>query len=355
MKDWQSALIPSNATFRKAIEIIDASALQVGLIVDEQKRLMGMLTDGTIRRAILNGASMQEDVKKVMFTDFTCASVNDDKETILETMKKLEIRHIPVLDGNGVLQDLKVLIDLLGSEKKENIVVLMAGGLGTRLKPLTEKCPKPLLKIGGKPILETILKSFKDQGFYRFYISVNYCAEMIKEYFQDGSSWDVEITYLQEDKPLGTAGALSLLKKKPDRPFFVMNGDLLTKIDFEKLMEFHVDHHVHGTMCVQQYDYQIPYGVVRFEGVDLLEMEEKPIKQFFVNAGIYVLSPESLDHIPANKFFDMPSLFKILKQKNSRAAVFPIHEYWVDIGQIKDFERANGEYPTHFSGAGKND
>jgi dTDP-glucose pyrophosphorylase len=355
MKDWQTALIPSNATFRKAIEIIDASALQAGLVVDDQKRLLGMLTDGTIRRAILKGVSMQEDVKKVMFTNFTHASVNDDKSTILETMKKLEIRHIPVLDENGVLQDLKVLIDLLGSEKKENIVVLMAGGLGTRLMPLTEKCPKPLLKIGEKPILETILKSFKDQGFYRFYISVNYCAEMIKDYFQDGSRWDVEITYLQEDKPLGTAGALSLLPEKPGQPFFVMNGDLLTKIDFEKLLDFHEDHQAHGTMCVRQYDYQIPYGVVRFDGVDLLDMEEKPIKQFFVNAGIYVLSPESLDHIPADQFFDMPSLFKILKQKEGRAAVFPIHEYWMDIGQIKDFERANGEYPTYFCGAEKND
>jgi dTDP-glucose pyrophosphorylase len=349
MKDWQTALIPSNATFRKAIEIIDASALQAGLVVDDQKRLLGMLTDGTIRREILKGVSMQEDVKKVMFTNFTHASVNDDKGTILETMKKLEIRHIPVLDENGVLQDLKVLMDLLRSEKKENIVVLMAGGLGTRLMPLTEKFPKPLLKIGEKPILETILKSFKDQGFYRFYISVNYCAEMIKDYFQDGSRWDVEITYLQEDKPLGTAGALSLLPEKPDRPFFVMNGDLLTKIDFEKFLEFHVDHRAHGTMCVRQYDYQIPYGVVRFDGVDLLEMEEKPIKQFFVNAGIYVLSPESLDHVPADQFFDMPSLFKILKQKDGRAAVFPIHEYWMDIGQIKDFERANGEYPSYFN------
>ncbi len=353
MKDWQSALIPLNASFRKAIEIIDSSALQVGLVVDEQKRLLGMLTDGTIRRAILNGVSMEEDVKKVMFTDFTHASMDDDKETILEIMKKLEIRHIPVLDENGVLQDLKVLIDLLGSEKKENIVVLMAGGQGTRLMPLTEKCPKPLLKIGEKPILETILKNFKDQGFYRFYISVNYFAEMIKEYFQNGSSWDVEISYLQEDKPLGTAGALSLLAKKPDLPFFVMNGDLLTKIDFEKLLQFHVEHQACGTMCVRQYDYQIPYGVVRFDGVDLLDMEEKPIKQFFVNAGIYVLSPESLDHIPANQFFDMPSLFRILKKKNGRAAVFPIHEYWMDIGQIKDFERANGEYPTYFCGAEK--
>ncbi len=353
MKNWQSALIPSNSSFRKAIEIIDASTLQVGLIVDEQKRLLGMLTDGTIRRAILDGVPMKEDVNKIMFTDFTHASIHENKETILAMMKRLEIRHVPVLDDNGVLHDLKVLIDLLGTEKKENIVVLMAGGLGTRLMPLTAKCPKPLLKVGEKPILETILMSFKDQGFYRFYLSVNYCSEMIKDYFGDGSKWDVEIKYLQEDKPLGTAGALSLLSEKPDRPFFVMNGDLLTKIDFEKLLEFHVEHKAQGTMCVRQYDYQIPYGVVRFDGVDLMELEEKPIHKFFVNAGIYVLSPESLECITKENFFDMPSLFDILKQNNGKAAVFPVREYWMDIGQIKDFERANGEYTTYFNGAEK--
>lgn len=348
MRNWQSAIIPSNASFRKAIEIIDASTLQVGLIIDDQNRLLGMLTDGTIRRAILDGVSMQEGVKNVMFTKFTHASVHQDKESILALMKKKEIRHIPVLDENGALHDLKVLIDLLGAEKKENIVVLMAGGLGTRLMPLTENCPKPLLKVGEKPILETILKSFKDQGFYQFYLSVNYCSEMIKNYFGDGSKWDVEISYLQEDKPLGTAGALSLLSEKPDRPFFVMNGDLLTKIDFERLLEFHVEHQAKGTMCVRQYDYQIPYGVVRFDGVDLLEMEEKPVHKYFVNAGIYMLSPETLDFIPRGQFFDMPSLFEIVKQNKGKAAVFPIREYWMDIGQVKDFEQANGEYLLYF-------
>lgn len=348
MKDWHSALIPSNSSFRKAIEIIDTSSLQVGLVVDEQRHLLGMLTDGTIRRAILRGVSMEENVGQVMFTEFASVSSDESKEDILGIMKRDEIRQVPVLDDNGIILGLKVLMNLLGAEPKENIVVLMVGGLGTRLKPLTEKCPKPLLKVGEKPILQTIIESFKVQGFYRFYLSVNYCSEMIKDYFGDGSSFGVKISYLEESKPLGTAGALSLMTEKPTHPFFVMNGDLLTKIDFEKLLEFHIEHQAQGTMCVRQYDYQIPYGVVRFNGVNLLEMDEKPIQKYFVNAGIYTLSPECLDFIPKEQFFDMPSLFEILKEKNQIATVFPVREYWMDIGQMKDFERANGEYGVHF-------
>lgn len=348
MKNWQKALIPSTASFRNAIEIIDAAAIQAGFVIDDQRCLLGMLTDGTIRRAILDGVSMEENVKKIMFTNFKYASFDDTKEDILNIMKREEIRHIPVLDEHGVIHGLKVLIDLLEAKRKENIVVLMAGGLGTRLRPLTEKCPKPLLTVGEKPILETILESFKSQGFYRFYLSVNYCSEMIKEYFGDGSRYGVDISYLQEEKPLGTAGALSLMPETPELPFFVMNGDLLTKIDFEKLLEFHIKHQAQGTMCVRQYDYQIPYGVVEFDGVDLLEMNEKPIHKYFVNAGIYTLSSECLGLIPEKQFFDMPSLFEILKEKNKKTIVFPVREYWMDIGQMKDFERANGEYCYYF-------
>jgi NDP-sugar pyrophosphorylase family protein len=174
---------------------------------------------------------------------------------------------------------------------------------------------------------------------------------MIQDYFGDGSKWGAQISYLKEDKPLGTAGALSLLPKKPDHPFIVMNGDLLTKIDFEKLLEFHTENNAQGTMCVRQYDYQIPYGVVRFDGVNLLDMDEKPIHKFFVNAGIYALSPECLDLIPEQEFFDMPSLFKRLKKNKKHATVFPVREYWMDIGQMKDYERAKGEYCLYFRGA----
>jgi dTDP-glucose pyrophosphorylase len=349
MKDWQSALISSSSTFREAIEIIDRSALQVGLVVDDKRRLLGMITDGTIRRSILRGVAMEENIQKVMFTSFKSASVSDSREKILAIMKKENIRHIPILDGDGVIHGLKVMMDMLEAERKENVVVLMAGGLGTRLRPLTEKCPKPLLKVGDKPILETILQGFAAQGFYRFYLSVNYCSKMIKDYFGTGHKWDVEIEYLEEDRPLGTAGALSLLPKRPDLPFFVMNGDLLTKIDFESLLDFHLGHETAATMCVRQYDYQIPYGVVRFEGVQLKGIDEKPIHKFFVNAGIYALSPETLDSIPENQFFDMPSLFHVLEEKRMKTTVFPVREYWMDIGQIKDYERANGEYCVYFA------
>jgi len=350
MKNWQSALIPSSSTFRESIEIIDRSALQVGLVVDDQRKLLGMVTDGTIRRAILHGISMEENIQQIMFTSCKTASVTDSKEAVLALMKKENVRHIPVLDEKGVLHDLKVLMDMLGTESKENIVVLMAGGLGTRLRPLTETCPKPLLKVGDKPILETILESFISQGFHKFYLSVNYCSEMIKSYFGNGEKWSVQIDYLEENQRLGTAGALSLLPKRPELSFLVMNGDLLTKIDFEKLLDFHASHETAATMCVRQYDYQIPYGVVRFDGITLQGIDEKPVHKFFVNAGIYALSPNALDFIPKNQFFDMPSLFHILGEQNVNTTVFPVREYWMDIGQMKDFERANGEYCIYFSG-----
>lgn len=348
MNNWRSALISASSTFRHAIEVIDNTALQAGLIVDEQSRLIGMLTDGTIRRAILNGVPMDENIRKVMFTNFKYASTKESNESILSTMKKERIRHIPVLDESGVICDLKTLIDLIETERKENIVVLMAGGLGTRLRPLTENCPKPLLRVGNKPILETIIQNYVDQGFYKFYISVNYCADMIKDYFGNGERWDIDINYLEENEPLGTAGALSLLPEKPTLPFFIMNGDLLTKIDFSKLLDFHNEHQSCATMCVRQFEYQIPYGVVNFEGVDLLGLEEKPIQTYFVNAGIYALSPESLDLVSKNKFLDMTTLFEKLVEKKSRTNVFPVREYWMDIGQMKDYQQANGDYCLYF-------
>jgi len=206
-----------------------------------------------------------------------------------------------------------------------------------------------MLKVGNKPLLETILANFIDYGFRHFYISVNYMADMVKDYFGDGSRFGVEIRYLHEDERLGTAGALSLLPERPVEPFFVMNGDLLTKVNFNQMLDFHGKQNAVATMGVREYDYQIPYGVVNVESLRIVGIEEKPIQRFFVNAGIYVLDPKALDLIQQNTFLDMPTLFNTLIERKDETVVFPVIEYWMDVGHLADYEKANGEYHSVFS------
>ncbi|WP_438810775.1 nucleotidyltransferase family protein [Pseudomonas laurentiana] len=222
----------------------------------------------------------------------------------------------------------------------------MAGGLGERLRPLTENCPKPMLMIAGKPILECILESFIEQGFRNFFLSVNYLASVVRDHFGDGSKWGVNICYLQEHKRLGTAGALSLLPERPQDPILVMNGDLLTHARFDNLVQFHDEHDSLATMTVREYDFQVPYGVVRMDGAAIESIDEKPVHRFFVNAGIYAISPAALDLIPPETFYDMPTLFEDLIKARKSTAAFPLREYWLDIGQIEEFERAQHEWPS---------
>ena len=255
---------------------------------------------------------------------------------------------MPLVDAEKRLIGLDTLDDLLKPKDKENRVVLMAGGLGMRLRPLTADCPKPMINVGNKPLLETILENFISYGFRRFYVSVNYKADVVKSYFGDGSKWGADICYLHEEKSLGTAGALSLIPEKPQHDLLVMNGDLLTKINFSQLLHFHKEKNAMGTMCVREYDFQVPYGVVQIEKDKMLGISEKPVHRFFVNAGIYVLAPQALDFVPHNTYLDMPSLFENMIAKKNEAVVFPVREYWLDIGQMSDYDRANGEYKDFF-------
>jgi len=349
MKSWKSAFVPQNTSIIDAVNIIDKSGMQIGLVVDENHLLLGVVTDGDVRRAILNRVSLDEPVQTIMEKKPTVGHINDDRKTILRTLKQKVIRQLPILDDSGRVVGLETLFNLVNQEYLDNPVVIMAGGLGTRLRPLTEDCPKPLLRVGDKPILETILENFLSFGFRRFYFSVNYRADMIHDHFGNGEKWGAEISYIEEKAPLGTAGALSMLPIKPSQPFLVMNGDLLTKVNFRHLLDFHADHEADATMCVRQYQFQVPYGVVQTDGLQLLEVEEKPVHSFFVNAGIYVLNPGVLDMIPANTSYDMPELFEhLLDQGGGKPTVFPIREYWLDIGQLNDFEKAKGEYKEIF-------
>jgi dTDP-glucose pyrophosphorylase len=344
---WKSALVAPGTPAIDAVRIIESARLQIALVVDETGRLVGTVTDGDVRRALLAGTPLNSPVSEIMFRTPTTAPPEADRETLLSIMQAKVLRHIPIVDAQGRLVGLESMMDMLSKETLPNAVVLMAGGRGQRLRPLTDLCPKPLLRIGDKPILEIILENFVSQGFRTFYISINYLAEKVVEHFGDGSRFGVSISYLREDQPLGTAGALTLLPKL-DEPFLVMNGDLLTKVNFAHLLDFHASQQGVATMCVRPYTSQIPYGVVHVDGNDLVRIEEKPTQTVFVNAGIYALSPAALPRIPQGQAFDMPALFEALMAEKARTLAFPVREYWMDIGRVGDYEQAQTDYSRHF-------
>lgn len=349
MNNWKQTLVAAGTSLREAIHILDSGAMQIVLVVDESRRLQGTVTDGDVRRGILKGISLDDPVGKIMNPSPTVARSGDERQVILAMMQQKLLHHIPVVDEHGCLIGLEILDDIIQRRIRDNPVVLMAGGLGSRLQPLTNNCPKPMLQVGNKPLLETILENFIEYGFHRFYISLNYMGQVIKDHFGDGSRWSVEITYLEEDRKMGTAGALSLLPQRPDLPLLVMNGDLLTKVNFRQLLEFHLEHRAQATMCVREYDFQVPYGVVKIERQRITGIDEKPVQRFFVNAGIYVLDPAAMDLIPQDTYYDMPSLFEKLIQRGEETSAFPIREYWLDIGQLADYDRANGEFKQVFA------
>lgn len=347
-KNWQSVRIQPETTLLETIRVLDKGALRIALVVDTENRLVGVVTDGNIRRGLLNQVGMKEPVGKIMNPNPVTAQTSDSREHILSLMGAKDIEHVPILDAQGIVVGLEILHRLARPKPRDNWVVLMAGGLGSRLGELTKECPKPLLRVGPKPILEVILESFLEYGFKRFYFSVNYRKNMIQEYFGDGSSWGAEICYLEEKERLGTAGALSLLPERPDQPFFVMNGDLLTRINFQHILEFHAKHQARATLCVRRIEQTIPFGVVEMEQHRLLNIEEKPVHNYFVNAGIYLLDPELLPLIPDNHYLDMPNLFLSAIKNGYSTAAFPFLDYWLDIGQMGDFNKACQEYPQVF-------
>lgn len=343
MKDLQKYCVSPLSTLRTAIEIIDRGAAQITLVV-EQDRLIGVVTDGDVRRALLRGESLDVPVAKVMRRDFRSMPANASTAEALALMKRENLHQIPAVDENGKLVHLFLLEDLIKSQRLPNAVVIMAGGQGKRLRPLTHDRPKPMLHVAGKPLLEIILSQCLEAGFEHFYFSVNYLKEQIKSHFQDGSAWGARIEYLEEDKPLGTAGALSMLPRRPEHPFLVINGDVLTRVAYANLLRFHADHHSSATLCVREHSTQIPYGVARVDNVKLLAIEEKPVLTHYINAGIYVLSPDMLDLVPQETFFDMPRLFETAMQQGRVVTAFPIHEYWLDIGQPETLALADAQW-----------
>ena len=348
-QSWKRTFIGPDNVISDAIRVIDDTPHKICLVVDEGERLLGTITDGDIRRGILRSLPFEEPVTAIMKPNPVVGLVDDGPERHAEIMRAAVIRHLPIVDDEGRVLGLILDDPFHLEERMDNWVVLMAGGLGSRLNPITEDTPKPLLKVGEKPLLETIIEKFTSQGFHRFYISINYKGQMVKRHFGDGSRWSAEIRYLEENERLGTAGALGLLPQRPSLPAIVMNGDVLTKVDFRSLLAFHNEQGAEATMAVREYDFQVPFGVVDLNGAEVLNVEEKPVHRFFVNAGIYVIEPEVLNSVRPNAHLDMTDLFRRLVADGKKSAAFPVREYWVDIGRLDDLEQANREYPGEFS------
>ncbi len=348
MKNLQEITLTTSSSIKEALKIIDIGAIKLAIVVDENNKLLGTISDGDIRRAILKGKTLNDQILDIYFKKPITITPDSSKEEIINICVSKKIYQIPVIDKNGKIIDIKILDELLKPKFYSNQVVLMVGGLGTRLRPLTEKIPKPMLHVGEKPILQTIVERFRNYGFINIVMCVGYKSNIIQDYFGDGSKFGVNIKYVIEDKRMGTAGALSLLTEKPKEPFFVMNGDLLTNVNFESMMDYHLQNNSMGTMAVREYDFQVPYGVVNIHNSIIQSIEEKPIHNFFVSAGIYILDPKCIEYIPEDTFYDMPTLFEKLIKEDRKMVSFPLREYWLDIGRVEEYERANREYREVF-------
>jgi len=328
----------------RAIEVIEAGAVQFCFVVDDEKKLVGTITDGDIRRGLLRGESLDAPVERIMSRDFHSLSSSASEQEALALMLRKSLHQIPGLDERGCVVRLFLLEELIKQEKRANFVVIMAGGEGKRLRPLTQDCPKPMLHVGDRPLLQIILEQCIDAGFQHFYFSVNYLKDQIISHFGDGARWGVCIEYLEENQPLGTGGALSLLPQKPLEPFLVLNGDILTRVDYGRLLRFHAEHQAAATLCVREHTTQVPYGVVHMEDLHVRALEEKPLFSHYVNAGIYLLDPVLLDFASHERFIDMPQMLDKAMQDGRHVAAFPIHEYWLDVGHHDTLQLANRDW-----------
>lgn len=332
-------------SLREIMRIIDESSKGIAIIVDEDGQLIGTVTDGDIRRALLNGVSLEEDAEVI--TNKNCVFVHEHYSNtfIKNIFINKKILQIPVVDENMRVVDIIFFSDLHEqTATKENYALIMAGGLGTRLRPLTEEIPKPMLRIGNKPILEIIINQLKKYGYKNVLISVNYKSHIIENYFQDGKAFDMNIEYIRETKRMGTAGAIKLAEAYLDKPFLVLNGDILTHLNYNELMTYHEKANNAITIASKQYKIQVPYGVLRLEKDKVMEIKEKPVMEYFISGGVYCLNPEIIQHIPRDVYFDITTLIDELLAEKKPIGSFPIAEYWMDIGYIDDYNKANEEY-----------
>jgi dTDP-glucose pyrophosphorylase len=340
---WRKAILSSKVTLGEAIKNLNDVSLKIILVADENDQLKGIVSDGDIRRGLLKGLTLDSPIFNVMKTSEIVVPPGMGIELVIQVMRLNKIYQIPVVNEKGQLVGLQLLDEIIAPPKHQNIMVIMAGGMGTRMRPFTENCPKPMLQVSGKPMLEHIIARAKLEGFCNFVISIYSLGHVIEDYFGDGKRLGVSIEYLREKFPLGTAGALSLLHPAPPCPIIITNGDVMTDIRFGELLDFHLRHEASATMAVRAHEWQHPFGVVQTQGIDIIGFEEKPIIRDHINAGVYVLDPMSLTSLSLDTYCDMPTLFERLRENNKRIIAYPMHEPWLDVGKPDDLIKINSK------------
>jgi dTDP-glucose pyrophosphorylase len=338
-------LVTPSMSVQEVMECIDKNAKGIALVVDEQFHLIGTVTDGDIRRSILSGMNLDLPVQQVLdrhqrYPTPLTAYVGTPDSELLHMMTERDIRHIPLLNEVNQVVDVALLSELVKEYELPLRAIVMAGGYGTRLRPLTDDLPKPMLPIGDRPLLEIIVNGLREAGIRQVNVATHYKGEMIADHFKDGQDFGVDIRYVHEDQPLGTAGALSLLEES-DEPLLVINGDILTRVDFHAMLNFHREHNADLTVAVRQYEFRIPYGVIDTDGTAVKGISEKPLFRQFINAGIYLLNPSIRHLIPNGQHYDIPDLIQQLLKENRPVVSFPIREYWLDIGKSDHYDQAN--------------
>ena len=338
---WREAILPVNATIQQAIRNLDQVAIKIVLVVNEAGELEGTISDGDIRRGLLRGLDINSPISTIIHHNALVVPPEMGRETVMQIMVANKIQQIPVVDEHHHVLGLHLWDEINTPPTRSNLMVIMAGGMGTRLLPHTENCPKPLLPVAGKPMLEHIINRAKLEGFSNFVLAIHYLGHMIEDNFGNGERLQVHIDYLREKSPLGTAGALGLLNPRPDVPFVVTNGDVITDIRYGELLDFHIRHAATATMAVRVHEWHNPFGVVQTQGVEIVGFEEKPVVRSHINAGVYAFDPDALSALSADAYCDMPTLFERLHTKAKRTIAYPMHEPWLDVGRPDDLNLAN--------------
>lgn len=335
-------VIAEASSIREAMQAIDSNGREVVLVRDEAGRVVGLISDGDVRRALLSGLTMESSIAKVMTRNFFTVGPEYDRASTLDVMKARMFQHVPVLDSEKKLIAIHFLNDLIGATPKPNIAVVMAGGMGTRLQPVAGNVPKPMVEIAGRPMLERLVLHLVGHGIKKIYLAVNHMAKVIEGHFGDGERFGCHIEYLREPKPLGTGGALTLLPEHPKHPILLLNGDLVTRADISAMLESHERSGCVATMAIGPYETRIPFGAVTERDGHLVTIEEKPVISFLVNRGIYVLEPSTLEHIPKDENFPITDLFEKLLDAKKKVGVFNFEDSWIDVGIPDDLRRARG-------------
>ena len=349
MKKWKKNIVGDNEPICKVLAAINASDLKIAFIVNAQGTLVGSVTDGDVRRGLLKSTKLSDQVNTVMNTHPITCSPDTSAHQRNHLFSKHRVKYLPVVE-NGLIVDIIAFDDTQERRELQNPFLIIAGGLGTRLRPLTDKCPKPMLPVGDKPMIEHILWNAAQQGFKNFYISTFYLGEQIKAHFGNGSKFNVKICYVDEKRPLGTAGAVSLLPKNiPNLPIIVANGDVLTNLDYSKMVSFHQEKNAEATVCVREISHQIPYGVIERNDGLVTQITEKPTFFYYINTGVYVLSKSSVKKMKKNVPIDMPQHLSALMHGGDPVAAMNFQGYWLDIGSISDYEKAQRDVKDIFN------